>query len=78
MDNYLGIVALVLYVCGLVIYIRYEAKHSEKQETVQNDVIASPLDINDENATVACLIAAIECRNEYKKNVKIVSVKEIN
>ena len=85
MQNYSGIIALILYIIGLVIFLRYEANHSEeeKEETKENKVETSikealPLDTNDEDATVACLVAAIECRNEYHKNVQIVSVRRID
>lgn len=82
--NYSGIIALVIYIVCLVIFLRYETTHEDDQEevkevkTVVNKVNSSPLDINDEDATVASLIAAIECRNEYKKNVRIVSVRKVN
>lgn len=82
MDKYYGLIALVIYIACLIIYIRYSAKHSdEEQEEIENVVPkagATPLDINDEDAVVASLVAAIECRNEYKKNVQIVSVRKVN
>lgn len=37
----------------------------------------TPLDINDEDATVAALIASIDYRNETNMNIKVVSVKEV-
>lgn len=82
--NYSGIIALIIYIVCLVIFLRYEATHEDNQEeveevkTIVNKVNSSPLDINDEDATVASLIAAIECRNEYKKNVRVVSVRKVN
>ena len=81
MDKYYGLIALVIYIVCLIIYLRYEAKHEDdEQEEVETPVrtYSSPLDINDEDATVACLVAAIECRNEYKKNVQVVSVRKVN
>ena len=83
MEQYYGIIALVIYIICLIIFLRYEAKHEddeaqEIEETKQNSVSASPLDLNDEDATVASLIAAIECRNEFKKNVKVISVRKVN
>lgn len=82
MGNYSGIIALVIYLICLVIFIRYEAKHEddEVQEVVEEtkvENVSSPLDLNDEDATVACLIAAIECRNEFKKNVQVVNVRKV-
>ena len=82
MENYSGIIALILYILGLIVFLRYEAKHenepeqeakTHKQETIR----ACPLDLDDEDATIACLIASIECRNEYKKNVQVISVRKV-
>ena len=38
---------------------------------------ASPLNINDEDATVAALVASIDYRNETKKNIQVISVREV-
>jgi len=35
------------------------------------------IDLNDEDMTVACLIASIEAREEFKKNVHVISVREV-
>ena len=40
-------------------------------------VAALPLNIDDEDATVACLVASIDLRNETKKNVQVLSVREV-
>lgn len=37
---------------------------------------ASPLNINDEDAMIACLVASIDYRNETNKNIQVISVKE--
>lgn len=81
--NYSGIIALIIYIACLVAFLRYEATHEDEQEeeevkTVVTRTNTSPLDLNDEDATVASLVAAIECRNEYKKNVRVVSVRKVN
>lgn len=84
MQNYTGLIALVIYIVSVVFFLRYEAMHEEENvEEVEssntiNDIKPMPLDINDEDATVACLIAAIECRNEFHKNVQIVSIRRID
>ena len=83
MEKYSGIIALILYIIALVIFLRYDAKHQDDEETEVEEtktvstVSASPLDLNDEDATVASLIAAIECRNEFKKNVQVISVRKV-
>ena len=81
--NYSGLIALVIYIAALVVFLRYDAKHGDEeteevQEVKENKVTASPLDLNDEDATVAALVASIECRNEFKKNVKVISVRKVN
>lgn len=81
--NYSGLIALVIYIAALIVFLRYEANHEddeeqeEVKETKVQTVAASPLDLNDEDATVASLVAAIECRNEYKKNVQVISVRKV-
>lgn len=52
-------------------------KGRKKTENVQesNDKVA--VDLNDEDAVVAVLVASIDYRNETHKNVKVISVKEI-
>ena len=83
MEKYSGIIALILYIIALVIFLRYDAKHQDDEEAEVEEtktvstVSASPLDLNDEDATVASLIAAIECRNEFKKNVQVISVRKV-
>ena len=82
MDKYYGLIALVIYIACLIIFLRYEAKHEdddpEQVEEVAPKSYACPLDTNDEDTVVASLVAAIECRNEFKKNVQIVSVRKVN
>ena len=79
MDKYYGIIALIIYLVCLVIFIKHEVNSEDEQEETKtiDSPVMSPLDINDEDATVASLIAAIECRNEYKKNVKVINVRRV-
>ncbi len=80
-SRYSGIFAIIVYslILWLVLKIAKSRRKNEedpKEETpVQRSV--TPLNLNDEDATVACLVAAIECRNECHKNVRIVSVREV-
>lgn len=39
--------------------------------------VGSPLNINDEDATVAALVASIDYRAETGMNIRVVSVKEV-
>ena len=52
-----------------------ETKNEDVYQTVSSGV-STPLNINDEDALVACLVASIDYRNETKKNVQVLSVKE--
>lgn len=82
--NYSGIIAIFVYLAILVVFMKFrknapEAAEEEKTETktiIEKTV--APLDLNDEDATVACLVAAIECRQEAHKNVQIRSVRRIS
>ena len=78
--QYSGIFAIVIYTAVLYVFLKLKpGKKEEKEETkeVIKKTVSSPLDLSDEDATVAALVAAIECRNEYKKNVQIVSIRKV-
>jgi len=74
------ILLLIIIICELAgkAIEKASANESKVEETstVTNRVI-NALDLNDEDATVACLIASIDMRNEIKKNVKVISVRRI-
>ncbi len=80
-SEYSGIFAILFYTLALVAFMKLRPhKKAEKEETKAEQVeerSASPLDLSDEDATVAALVAAIECRNEFKKNVQIVSIRKV-
>ncbi len=78
--RYSGIAAIAVYSLILALILKLSGNRKEKKETVKEETVrgdVKPLDPEDEDATVACLIAAIECREETKKNVRIVSVREV-
>ena len=57
---------------------------TNKNDNQNNDLIAAPqttnsvpVDLNDEDAVVATLIASIDYREKTKKDFKVISVKEI-
>ena len=52
-------------------------KRCKKSENPQQNPDKISVDLNDEDATVAVLVASIDYRNETHKNVKVISVKEI-
>ena len=84
LTKYSGITAIFVYLLLLWLYTKFVArKKSDSAEAAQEmreteDTKKNiPLDMNDEDAVVASLVAAIECRNEYQKNVRIVSVRKV-
>ena len=71
-----GLIAiLILAIIGIAYYyLKPKKKLVETTEiTEETNKEVAPLDINDEDATVASLVAAIECRNEFKKNVQFLN-----
>lgn len=45
--------------------------------TPVEETVRQQLDLNDEDAVVAALVASIDYRNETKKNIQVLSVKEV-
>lgn len=79
LNQYSGIIALIiLIVVGCYLLTR---KKDEVIEEVKEDKVVErvccPLDVNDEDATVACLIASIDARQQTKKNMQVISVRRI-
>lgn len=70
----LGVVALSI---GLLKYIVVETKKeiSKPHEVIKKAITIS--DIKDEDMMVAALVASIDYYNEIKKDVRIISIKEI-
>ena len=81
--TYSGIFAIIVYSLILFLILKFrkpEVKEEEPEEKEQPQPVSenvSRLDLNDEDAVVASLIASIEYRNEVKKDVRIVSVREV-
>ncbi len=82
--KYSGITAIIVYSLILFLILKFrkpEQSQEEEQEKESEPSYAgesvSPLDPGDEDAVVACLIASIECHNETRKNVRVVSVREV-
>ena len=77
-NNYSGIVALIVYGLILVLILSLRKKKEVEPETVRTiNSVRTPLDLKDEDAVVACLVAAIECREECHRNVAIRNVRRI-
>ena len=75
LNKYSGIIAILVY--SMILFVIMKIKRNKAEEEEEKEHAAASLDLNDEDATVACLVAAIECRNETHKNVRIVSVREV-
>lgn len=81
------IAILMVFVILLLIIVLTElvakAFKSGEKEEVKQEVKSEPvihkasLDLNDEDATVAALVASIDYRSKYKGDVQVVSVREI-
>ena len=80
-SRYSGLCAIVVYslILWLILSISSARKKKSREpvRTVKPAIPAQRLDESNEEATVAALVAAIECRNEHHKNVRIVSVREV-
>ena len=80
-SRYSGLFAIAAYslLLWIILLIRKAfRKPQQKPAEVSGAACGGrPLDESDQDATVACLVAAIECRNECHKNVRIVSVREV-
>lgn len=73
------ILVLIIFLTELV--AKAMGNDEEKEETVVEAKAVTPsvehLDLNDENATVAALVASIDYRNKTKKNIRVVSIREV-
>ena len=73
------ILVLIIFLTELV--AKAMGNDEEKEETVVETKVVTPsvehLDLNDEDATVAALIASIDYRNKTKKNIRVVSIREV-
>lgn len=73
------ILVLIIFLTELV--AKAMGNDEEKEETVVETKVVTPsvehLDLNDENATVAALVASIDYRNKTKKNIRVVSIREV-
>jgi len=83
LTRYSGITAIIVYSLILFVILKLtKKKRVTKEETTDNNVeeknrTYERLDLADEDATVACLVASIDARQQYHKNVQILSVRRI-
>lgn len=74
----LAVIILVTFSVGKIIE-KVSKKAKTKTTEVKNEPVPvkNPLNLDDEDAVVAALVASIDFRNQIKKDVKVVSIKEI-
>lgn len=81
-------IAMVFVILFLIIILTelvakaFKSNEKEEVETKQevksqHVVKKASLDLNDEDATVAALVASIDYRSKYKGDVQVVSIREI-
>ncbi len=74
------ILILIIFLTELVAKALKGEEKEEVEESVVTPVTSNPvtrLDLNDENATVAALVASIDYRLKNKTNVRVVSIREV-
>jgi len=82
-SNYSGIVAIFVYSAILAVILKLRPKkQAEAEEEVEEEApvtrtVTERLDLNDEDAVVASLIASIDYREQTHKNVRVVSIREV-
>ena len=73
------ILVLIIFLTELV--AKAMGNDEKEEETKVEAPVAAPavshLDLNDEDATVAALVASIDYRNKTKKNIRVVSIREV-
>ena len=81
----LAIVMVFIVLLVIIFLTDLVTKLAGKDDTEEKTVVpavtsnagALPLNINDEDAVIACLVASLDLREETKKNVQVVSVREV-
>ncbi len=75
-----GVIMLIVLAVFIIYALYFKPVKKDKEEnniTTVSKVEATPLDLNDEEATIAALIASIDYYNEIKKDVKVISVRRV-
>ena len=74
-----GVIMLIVLAITIiyVLYFKPVKKQEAEEEKQVSKVEVTPLDLSNEDATVASLIASIDYYNEIKKDVKVISVRRV-
>ena len=74
------ILLLIIILTELVTKVAGKNKTVEVQTNtaaVVHSSVSSKLNVNDEDAVVASIVASIDYRNETKKNIQVISIREV-
>ena len=61
----------------MALFVKPVKKEKDSQSEQTSEIEATPLDLSDEDAVVASLIASIDYYNEIKKDVRVISVRRV-
>lgn len=73
----LAIIIGITFVVNLVIQKTAKKEQSKEEDNNSSTPAVKTVTVDSEEAEVAVLVASIDYRNEIKKDIKVVSVKEI-
>lgn len=80
----IAIVMVFLILLLIIVLTELVTKIVEKSETkapetnqVPSKTVGSKLNVNDEDAVVACLVASIDYRMQTGKHIEVLSVREV-
>ncbi|MGI6608685.1 MAG: hypothetical protein ACOX1F_06935 [Erysipelotrichaceae bacterium] len=74
-----GVITLIVLAIAIIYALYFKpVKKEEAAQLSEKDLRpAALLDLNDEDATVACLIASIDYYEKIKRDVRIISVRRV-
>lgn len=74
-----GVIMLLVLAVAIImaLFVKPVKKEKDSQSEQTSEIEATPLDLSDEDAVVASLIASIDYYNEIKKDVRVISVRRV-
>ncbi|HPW53151.1 MAG TPA: hypothetical protein PLI19_06735 [Erysipelotrichaceae bacterium] len=74
-----GVIMLLVLTVAIImaLFVKPVKKEKDSQSEQTSEIEATPLDLSDEDAVVASLIASIDYYNEIKKDVRVISVRRV-
>ena len=71
------ILLLIILLTELIESLINKSNKPVMESVVHNSSQIEALDLNDKNKVAAALVASIDYRNQVKKNIKVISVREV-